>query len=227
MKIYISPSDQTENPYAWGNTNEGTQCHRIAKALEEAFLRVGGCEVKRNDIYSISRGISESNAWGADYHICIHTNAFNGSVMGTRMFYGQAGSNGQKACDAVLKALAPITPGTSDNSRSYPELNEVRLVSGQTVYCEVGFHDTVQEAKWIVEHTADIAEAICKGMCEHLGIKYFEKNASPAPASAESPSTNTLYRVQVGAFSIKANAEYLKSKLKAAGYDAFIVEVPK
>jgi N-acetylmuramoyl-L-alanine amidase len=32
-----------------------------------------------------------------------------------------------------------------------------------------------------------------------------------------------IYRVQVGAYSIKANAEAMAKKLKADGYDAFIV----
>jgi cell division septation protein DedD len=35
-------------------------------------------------------------------------------------------------------------------------------------------------------------------------------------------SSNTLYRVQVGAFSKRENAEALVKKLKAAGFDAII-----
>ena len=40
-KIYISPSDQTENRYAVGNTNEAEQCRKIAAALVEALTRCG------------------------------------------------------------------------------------------------------------------------------------------------------------------------------------------
>ena len=43
-RVYISPSDQTENRYAWGNTNEHAQCQRIAEA-EAAALRRSGVEV--------------------------------------------------------------------------------------------------------------------------------------------------------------------------------------
>ena len=32
-KIYISPSDQVNNKYAYGNTTEAAQCRLIAKAL--------------------------------------------------------------------------------------------------------------------------------------------------------------------------------------------------
>ena len=38
----------------------------------------------------------------------------------------------------------------------------------------------------------------------------------------ETTKTGTLYRVQVGAFSVKANAEAYVKKLKNAGFDAFI-----
>jgi cell division septation protein DedD len=35
--------------------------------------------------------------------------------------------------------------------------------------------------------------------------------------------TDKIYRVQVGAYSVKANADAVAAKLKAAGYDALIV----
>ena len=85
-KIYISPSDQTENRYAWGNTNEHAQCQRIAEA-EAAALRRSGVEVKLAAFgTTMAQRCAESDAWGADIHSCVHTNAFNGKVSGTRMF---------------------------------------------------------------------------------------------------------------------------------------------
>ena len=40
-RVYISPSDQVENKYAWGNTNEHVQCQRIAEAEAAALRRCG------------------------------------------------------------------------------------------------------------------------------------------------------------------------------------------
>lgn len=37
--------------------------------------------------------------------------------------------------------------------------------------------------------------------------------------------SSTLYRVQVGAYKVKKNAENMLKKLKADGYDGFIIEV--
>lgn len=210
MKIYLSPSNQTENTYAAGNTNEAAQCRAIAAAAENAFLRCGFSVRRANDI-SMYDAVEESNAFGTDYHICIHTNAFNGSVAGTRLFCFDGSGEGYKACRAVMDSLSPITPGTSDNITPNPGLYEVRAAAGYTVYIEVGFHDNPEEALWIIENTAQIAEAICKGMCSHCGIPYI-------PAEEEA-----LFRVQVGAFRIRSNAEALLKKLQQDGYaDAYI-----
>ena len=48
------------------------------------------------------------------------------------------------------------------------------------------------------------------------------KRLTDGSNSTGGTSTKTLYRVQIGAFSKKSNADALAAKLKAAGYDAFI-----
>ncbi len=35
---------------------------------------------------------------------------------------------------------------------------------------------------------------------------------------------NALYRVQIGAYSMKTNEESMKKKLQAAGFDALVVQ---
>lgn len=46
-------------------------------------------------------------------------------------------------------------------------------------------------------------------------------------AALSEPETNKLYKVQVGAFSKKANADRLAEELKGKGYQTYIVEVEK
>lgn len=80
LKIYISPSDQLSNPYAYGGTNEALQCRKIAAACKTALER-NGFEVKTNfadGSNAMYERVRESNAWGADVHVCIHTNAGGG-----------------------------------------------------------------------------------------------------------------------------------------------------
>lgn len=45
--------------------------------------------------------------------------------------------------------------------------------------------------------------------------------------TSSQPQSDILYRVQVGAYSVKANAEAMLAKLKKAGFEGFIVEGKK
>ena len=173
-KIYISPSDQTDNRYAAGNTNEAEQCREIAAALVKALERCGfAAKTDTADgKEAMDARIAQSNAWGADLHVPIHTNAFNGKVMGTRMFCHSKSGEGYKVCQAVAKTLNPITPGESDNITESPSLAEIRRVKAPTCYIEVGFHDNPTEAAWIIGNTGPVAEAICQGLCNYYGAVY-------------------------------------------------------
>lgn len=215
-KIYISPSSQTENRYAVGNTTEAEQCRKIALALVDALERCG-FEAKTNVSPSASMydRVKESNAWGANAHIPVHTNAYNGKVAGFRGFYYSTGSDGYKLVTAIKNAVAPITPGASDGLSANPKLYEIKSSNAPCAYLELGFHDNPTEAQYIIGHTADLAEAICKGICAHYGVTYVNPDTASASATK---STGTIYRVQVGAFSKKSNAETMLAKLKAAGF---------
>ena len=224
-KIYISPSDQTRNLYAVGNTSEAEQCRKIALALVDALGRCGfAAKTNVSPSASMYDRVKESNAWGADAHIPVHTNAYNGKVAGFRGFYYSTGSDGYKLVTAIKNAVAPITPGTSDGLSANPKLYEIKSSNAPCAYLELGFHDNPVEARYIIDHTHELAEAICNGVCAHYGVAYVNPDkvsAAPAPATE---SKGTIYRVQVGAFSKKSNAERLRDELKAKGYNAFIKE---
>ena len=228
-KIYFSPSDQTRNTYAVGNTNEAAQCRQIAQYAVEAAKRCGFeaiTDAVSGGDDAMDKRIAQSNSWGADVHIPIHTNAFNGQVMGTRMFCYDTSGEGYKLCKAIMDTLSPITPGESDNITA-KHYDEVLYANAPTVYIEVGFHDNNVEAQWIIDHKREIAEAIVKGLCNYYGVTYVAPASEPAVQPSAPASGNTLYRVQVGAFAVKGNAEALRDKLKAAGYDAFVTEVQR
>ena len=218
-KIYLSPSEQPENMYAYGNTNEKVQCCKIS-VVTAAALKRHGFEVLDTKLTTLSARCKESDQWGADLHVPIHTNAYNNTVSGTRIMCYSLSGEGYKASKAVFNALAPITPGKSENVSAAPGLYEIKHPKAPTVYIEVDFHDVPDIAKWIIEHTEEIGEAICKGICNYYGVEY------KAPA-VEEPIEDVLYKVQVGAFRNRSNAENLENKLKALGFDAFIVKVNK
>ena len=231
-KIYISPSSQPANTYAYGNTNEQEQCRKIAAALEQELARCG-FNSKAGMSGTMYSRVYESNEFGADLHLPIHTNACDGKVAGLRIFVYKKGGEAERIAKAIDAELAPITPGTSDGISAQPQLYEVKNSKGLCVYIEVGFHDNKEEAKWIIEHTQEIAVAIAKGLCNHYGVKYVETVAEsapapdPAPAPAPVPEKEYIYRVQVGAYSKKSGADTLLAQLKAAGFGGIIVKAEK
>lgn len=102
--------------------------------------------------------------------------------------------------------------------------------------------------EWHVSQKAiDALIDLCVDICKRNGIKrlnytgntsgnltmhkWFKATECPGPflsdlfpriASEVNLRMGTLYRVQVGAFSSKSNAEVMQKKLKAAGFDAIV-----
>ena len=217
-KIYISPSNQEANLYATGGTNEKEQCHKIARACYN-YLKTKGFNVKCTYNDNMYERVSESNAFGADIHLAIHTNAtVNHNVTGGTqiLLYSLAGER-KKVGEAVLNRLAPVTPGKSaEKLIEKPSFYEVNSAKGITVYCECEFHDTKEGSDFIIKNTKLIGEAIAKGICDYYGISVEDNTKTDE-------NKKTLYTVQVGAFSNKNNAEKYVEQLKKAGFDAIIV----
>lgn len=215
-KIYISPSNQVSNRYAVGNTNEAEQCRKIATKLVEALNRCG-FESLTNVTGDMYEHVRESNTFGADLHIPIHTNAYNGKVAGLRIFVYKTGGEAERIAKAISAELAPITPGTSDGISAQPRLYECKATNALCVYIEAGFHDNPTEAQWIIDHTVDIAEAICRGLCKHYGVTYVTSSApepAPVPKTAECSIKLPVLRKGSQGTSVRA----LQSLLIGCGY---------
>ena len=212
-KIFISPSNQNGNTYAYGNTNEAEQCGRIGKAVKAALERCGFL-TKLEQYDTMQNRVLHSDQWGADMHLAIHTNAsVQHTAGGTQVFFYAYNGYGNVACQAVFDQLKQLTPGSnSEVCRKYSALYEVNKPNATSVYCEVEFHDVAAYAKWIIEHTDAIAEAIVKGICKYYSVSYV------APKEP-------IYYVQIGAFKDKTKAEAYAEKAKADGYPVYIKEV--
>lgn len=210
-KIFLSPSNQTGNKYAWGDTNEAAQCGKMAQAAQKALQRCG-FETKTMHWETMQEKCKASDSWGADLHLPIHTNAFDGKVTGTRIMVSEKKGASYEAAKAIYNQLAPVTPGWSENISTYPGLYELKTPKAPAVYIEVDFHDNEEVAKWLTENSEAIGEAICKGICQYFGVAYIP------------PETGKLYRVQVGAFAVRENADAMVEYLEKVGVSAFVTE---
>lgn len=216
-KIYLSPSDQNANYYAYGNTNEMVQCQRIADACEKALKRCG-FEVINNKTDTMEERVAESNRWGADLHVPIHTNAHNGVTTGTRIFSFDTSGAGYKASKAVFNVLAPKTPGTSESVTAYPALYEIRMPTAYSVYVEADFHDVPKIAKWIIENVVLIGEAIAEGICNYFDYKYIASEKTTEETTVEEDTVNiVLNELEKGSKGEQVKA--LQRMLHAMGYN--------
>lgn len=170
-KIYLSPSNQSGNKYAYGNTNEMEQCNRIADAAKEALERCGFTVKKAPKGQDMNKSISESNSWGADLHMPIHTNAGGGA--GTMCMVYKKASENLKFANPIYAAVQAVTPGkTNYGVREYPDLSELCNTNAIAVYTEVDFHDNKDIAKWLIENVKMVGEAFAKGVCQAYGVQY-------------------------------------------------------
>ena len=91
---------------------------------------------------------------------------------------------------------------------------------------EFGFHDNPEEAQWLIDNMEAIAKETCKAVCAFFDVPYIapdkQIDLEPEPAP-DVPESGTLYRVQVGAFRKKENAEAYLQKVHEVLPEAFIV----
>lgn len=206
-KIYLSPSSQDANMYASGNTNEQEQCRKISKYCAE-YLKKAGFEVKNGAYGTMYSRTEESNKWGADLHIPIHTNAYNGKITGgTQIYMAKLNGEHKKVGQAILDRLAPITVGSSHEKLvANNEFYEINQANAITVYCECEFHDTKAGADCIRNNVKAIGEAIAKGVCDYYGVAL--------PTETKTPTkTETTSSIKKGDLvSIKKGAKYYTGK---------------
>lgn len=213
MKVYLSPSDQWSNITAGGKHSEAFHCIKIAD-YARAYLELNGYEVKVGSSVkenSYKNRVKESNEWGADLHMPIHTNGGGGE--GTLMLCYPTSIN-NRYVTSIYNEVAELTPTKDRGIQTSTNLYEINATKCVTAYLECEFHDNEVTEKWIDNHEKELGRAIAKGVCVADGKAHF----------AELTNLKKYYRVQVGAFHSIKNAEKLKNELAKKGYNSFIVE---
>lgn len=202
MKIYISPSDQWSNKTVTGNT-EANQCGKIARALSTILNRRGNITLVGDNSKekTYRQRVVESNKFGSDLHICIHTNA--GGGQGTVVLCSDKSKDNQYV-KSVYESVAKLTPSKDKGIQTRSDLYEINATKAVCIYIEVDFHDNMESEKWIEANIDNIALAIADGITP--------------------PEKTVTYKVQVGAFKDKENALKMQAKLKELGYEAIIKE---
>ena len=227
MKVFVGVGHGGSDPGAVANGFRESDLNlSIALACQDELARHGvltKISRTKDENDSLSDEIKECNAFDPDLAVEIHNNAGGGD--GIEVFYSIYGGTGKVLADNILKEVVNIGQNsrgakTRKNSSGGDYYGWIRNTKAPAVIVECAFVDNKNDIQ-IIDTAAEQAAfgvAIAKGVLKTLGVAYKEPEA---PVKTE--TTGKIYRVQVGAYAVKANAEAMQKKLKAAGYDAIIV----
>lgn len=166
--------------------------------------------------------IRECNAFSPDLAMDVHNNAGGGD--GAEVFYGTSGK-GKPAAENILEEIKKIGQNSRGaktwvNAKGQNYLGFIRETLAPAILVECAFLDNKKDVQIIdtPQEQKQFGVAIAKGILKTLDIAWKE---DAKPDSAE--GSDVVYRVQVGAYYVKSNAEAMLEKLKAAGFtDAYI-----
>ena len=220
MKVFIGVGHGGSDPGAVANnTKEKDLNLSIALACRDMLER-HGVSVKmsrtKDENDTLSEEIRECNAFSPDLAIDIHNNAGGGD--GAEVFYHYGGGKSKTLADNILAEIVKVGQNsrgakTRKNSNGKDYYGFIRETSCPAVIVECAFIDNASDLKILATESQkkSMGEAIAKGVLRTLDIELQAEKS-------------TLYRVQVGAYLLRSNAEAMHKKLKAIGFDAFIVK---
>ena len=174
-KVFLSPSDQDNNPVDGGGNEQRYAQLRCARAAE--VLRAHGVTVKVSEagIGDDSNGyvasVKEGEAWGPDIYVADHTNATGtaNKASGVQAYCWLGDANSRRLGECINASMDPIVPGGAsiqDGSNLY----EVSGPSMPAVLMESGYHDHPLDAEVIRTKTTEMGEALALGILDYFGI---------------------------------------------------------
>lgn len=222
--------------------------------MQKKYLEQMGIEVvttRADQAKDLSLNARGSAAKGCDLFISDHSNAV-GSGMNEGIDYVAVYhlvDDASVVCDDISKEfaekIAPVIAevmGTkqgyriytrkSDNDRNgdgklndnyYGVLHAARMVNVPGLILEHSFHTNSATVAWLLNDQNLDALAKREAECIASYLKGTEERVPEKPQEPEKPQ-NVMYRVQVGAYSVKANADAQLAKVKAAGFDTYMVK---
>lgn len=227
-KVMIDPG------HAPGNVNRGPTGYyeyqgmwKLSNYLKEELTKRGvQADLTRTEYQDPSLSERGKKSKGYDLFISEHSNAHNGKVRGVEVFYSLQRPGDKVHAQALSKAISTLmnNPNRGAKTWQYPNKPGVDyhgvIRAAASVGCphiflvENGFHDNPQDEAWLKQDSnlRKLAQTQADIICNILGVKL------QPPSDGE-----TLYRVQVGAFKNRQNADNLANKLKTDGYDTYVV----
>lgn len=190
-----------------------------AVAAEVRRHRITVDEIRTSDTtVSLNDRSAFENRNTYDYFISFHRNAFQPEQSkGVEIYtYLNPGAKSKGLAQRIQTSLVAL--GFTDRGVKEANYHVLRETKAPAVLIEIGFIDNTGDNNLFDAKRNEIIKAIAKAILAQVGVAYIEPSAP-----TQSASNQTLYRVIVGAYSAKENADAQLAKAKSAGFkDAYI-----
>lgn len=226
MKFVIDWGHGGSDPGAVGNgLREKDLTMKIGKMIGDMLADYEDVEViyTRTDdrFIELSERAEIANKAKADFFLSIHINAGGGTGFESYIYSGNVSTKTvayQNVIHAeIMRAIGNVTDRGKKRA-NYAVLRETKMPA---ILTENLFIDNANDAAKLKsdQFLQQIAYGHVQGIVKAFGLKKKTK-----PQAPQKPSTDKLYRVQVGAFTDWENAEKLAQELKQKGYPVFITD---
>lgn len=212
---------------------EGTRMYEYSLFLKPELEALGFSVVLARTSLNQNPGLSErarlSKAFGADLHYMLHSDAAGPSARGVTVLRSIKRPGDQSHAQAITDALAAAmnttarTPrykeSTAGGSDWYTEIaTAVTLDIAHVFSVEHGFHTNPQDCAWLM------SDANLRLLAKAEARAIYQTFNGELPADLpDTPVSGTLYRVQVGAYRERKNADAMMQKLHDKGYDTYLI----
>lgn len=159
-----------------------------------------------------------ANKEKVDMFASIHINSFTqASANGVETFSYPGSTNGAKLAKSIQDELVKAKLFKNNRGTKTANFHVLRETSMPAALTELGFITNKDDVAVLKSKQDELALAVAKGILNYLGISY----KKPTP-TAPTPNGDGFYRVVVGSYKDKKNAEAQQEKLKKAGFDSFL-----
>ncbi|UTI42090.1 N-acetylmuramoyl-L-alanine amidase [Niallia sp. RD1] len=206
------------------NSKVAHYVNEALKGYENVSTKYAHDTTGKTDV-SLTTRTNNANSWKADVYVSIHANA-NGngkwdSASGIETYVYT--SKPKEALALANKVQDELVKVTSRKNRGVKtaDFHVLRETHMTAILCECGFMTNKEEAALLKSdsYRKKVANAIVSGLAKQYGLK--KKTVTKMEDKAVN---NTLYKVQVGAFSVKSNADKIAEELKKKGYSVVVTQ---
>lgn len=211
FKIFIDPGHGGTDSGATGNgLLEKNITLKIAQQIsnilqneyENIAIRIGR---NGDSTVSLSERTDAANSWNADFYLSIHINAGGGTGFESYIYPG-VGAPTAMYQEAIHEQVIKET-GFNDRGMKSANFHVLRETKMPALLTENGFIDTTADVNRLKDSSfiTRIARGHVKGLERAFSLRKKQNNT-------------TIYRVQIGAFENKENADNLAAQARRRGF---------